>query len=174
MFFVTQTYSQDKNNPWQFSFGVSATNYNGANYTQPGMDFGGTLFNEYFNVGEHWNVQSGFSTATLTRYMDNGFSIGVRASVNKFSKFGDNANPTGDVPGMVFGEKTMFSGDLVITKTFSGVQFGKFQPYVEFGGGQSIVNSERLPFKRRIRCFLCYDRKIKLKTEYNLQIQQKK
>ena len=143
VFGLTDLQAQDKNNPWQFSFGVSATNYNGANYTQPGMDFGDNLFNEYFNVSEHWNVQSGFSTATLTRYMDNGFSIGVRASVNKFSKFGDNANPTGGRPGMVFGQKTMFSGDLVITKTFNGIQFGKFQPYVELGGGQSFVDSEK-------------------------------
>ena len=96
--FTTQSIAQDKNNPWQFSFGVSALNFNGTNYPsakingQPGtgLDVGSDLFNEYFNVTDHWNTQSSFSTVTLTRYAENGYSFGVRASITKFSKIGDS------------------------------------------------------------------------------------
>ena len=124
--FTTQSIAQDKNNPWQFSFGVSALNFNGTNY--PGDNT--SLFNEYFNVTDHWNTQSSFSTVTLTRYAENGYSFGVRASINKFSKIGD-APPISPM--------TMISADLVLTKTLSALTFCNIEPYVEVGAGQSFV-----------------------------------
>ena len=132
--FTTQSWTQDKNNPWQFSFGVSALNFNGTNYTSPSasIDLGPSLFNEYFNVTDHWNVQSSFSTVTLTRYAENGYSIGFRASVNKFSKLGD----TSITP------KTMITGDLVLTKTLSALTFCSLEPYIELGAGQSFVGGD--------------------------------
>jgi outer membrane protein OmpA-like peptidoglycan-associated protein len=131
---TTQSWSQDKNNPWQFSFGVSALNFNGTNYPsdKPTLDLGSSLFNEYFNVDEHWNVQSSLSTFTLTRYADNGFSFGVRASINKFSKLGDSPR---------ISPKMMFSADVMITKTLSDLSFFNLEPYLEFGVGQSFVDS---------------------------------
>ena len=132
--FTTQSIAQDKNNPWQFSFGVSALNFNGTNYTSPSasIDLGPSLFNEYFNVTDHWNVQSSFSTVTLTRYAENGHSIGFRASVNKFSKLGD----TSITP------KTIITGDLVLTKTLSALTFCSLEPYIELGAGQSFVGGD--------------------------------
>ena len=132
--FTTQSIAQDKNNPWQFSFGVSALNFNGTNYTSPSasIDLGPSLFNEYFNVTDHWNVQSSFSTVTLTRYAENGYSIGFRASVNKFSKLGD----TSITP------KTIITGDLVLTKTLSALTFCSLEPYIELGAGQSFVGGD--------------------------------
>ena len=132
--FTTQSIAQDKNNPWQFSFGVSALNFNGTNYTSPSasIDLGPSLFNEYFNVTDHWNVQSSFSTVTLTRYAENGYSVGFRASVNKFSKLGD----TSITP------KTIITGDLVLTKTLSALTFFSLEPYIELGAGQSFVGGD--------------------------------
>ena len=131
---TTQSWAQDKDNPWQFSFGVSALNFNGTNYTSPSasIDLGPSLFNEYFNVTDHWNVQSSFSTVTLTRYAENGYSIGFRASVNKFSKLGD----TSITP------KTIITGDLVLTKTLSALTFCSLEPYIELGAGQSFVGGD--------------------------------
>ena len=126
--FTTQSIAQDKNNPWQFSFGVSALNFNGTNY--PGDNT--SLFNEYFNVTDHWNTQSSFSTVTLTRYAENGYSFGVRASINKFSKIGD-APPISPM--------TMISADLVLTKTLSALTFYNIEPYIEVGAGQSFVGN---------------------------------
>ena len=132
--FTTQSWTQDKNNPWQFSFGVRALNFNGTNYTRHSysIDLGPSLFNEYFNVTDHWNVQSSFSTVTLTRYAENGYSIGFRASVNKFSKLGD----TSITP------KTIITGDLVLTKTLSALTFCSLEPYIELGAGQSFVGGD--------------------------------
>ena len=132
--FTTQSWTQDKNNPWQFSFGVSALNFNGTNYASPSasIDLGPSLFNEYFNVTDHWNVQSSFSTVTLTRYAENGYSVGFRASVNKFSKLGD----TSITP------KTIITGDLVLTKTLSALTFFSLEPYIELGAGQSFVGGD--------------------------------
>ena len=132
--FTTQSWTQDKDNPWQFSFGVSALNFNGTNYTSPSasIDLGPSLFNEYFNVTDHWNVQSSFSTVTLTRYAENGYSVGFRASVNKFSKLGD----TSITP------KTIITGDLVLTKTLSALTFCSLEPYIELGAGQSFVGGD--------------------------------
>ena len=138
---TTQGWAQDKNNPWQFSFGVSAINFNGTNYPsakvngQPGtgLDLGESLFNEYFNV-QHWNVQSSFSTVTLSRYASNGFSIGLRASINKFSRIGDSPR---------IDPKTMISADLMITKTLSGLAVLNINPYLEVGVGQSFVGSDQ-------------------------------
>ena len=109
-------------------------NFNGTNYTSPSgsIDLGPSLFNEYFNVTDHWNVQSSFSTVTLTRYAENGYSIGFRASVNKFSKLGD----TSITP------KTIITGDLVLTKTLSALTFCSLEPYIELGAGQSFVGGD--------------------------------
>jgi len=132
--FTTQSWTQDKNNPWQFSFGVSALNFNGTNYPsdKPTLDLSSSLFNEYFNVTDHWNVQSSFSTFTLTRYAENGYSFGVRASINKFSKLGDSP---------VITPKTMISADLMVTKTLSTLTFFNIEPYIEVGAGQSFVGN---------------------------------
>ena len=131
---TTQSWAQDKDNPWQFSFGVSALNFNGTNYPsdKPNLDLGSDLFNEYFNVTDHWNVQSSLSTVTLTRYAENGYSFGLRASINKFSKIGDSPRIT---------PKTMLSADLMITKSLSGLTFCDIEPYLEVGAGQSFVGN---------------------------------
>ena len=133
---TTQSWAQDKDNPWQFSFGVSALNFNGTNYPsdKPSLDLGSDLFNEYFNVTDHWNVQSSLSTVTLTRYAENGYSFGLRASINKFSKLGDS-------PRII--PKTMISADLMITKSLSGLTFCNIEPYLEVGAGQSFVGNNK-------------------------------
>ena len=133
---TTQSWAQDKDNPWQFSFGVSALNFNGTNYPsdKPNLDLGSDLFNEYFNVTDHWNVQSSLSTVTLTRYAENGYSFGLRASINKFSKLGDSPRIT---------PKTMISADLMITKSLSGLSFCNIEPYLEVGAGQSFVGNNK-------------------------------
>ena len=132
--FTTQSWTQDKNNPWQISYGVSALNFNGTNYPsdKPTLDLSSSLFNEYFNVTDHWNVQSSFSTFTLTRYAENGYSFGVRGSINKFSKLGDSP---------VITPKTMISADLMVTKTLSTLTFFNIEPYIEVGAGQSFVGN---------------------------------
>ncbi len=68
----------------------------------------------------------------MSRYADNGYSIGLRASINKFSKLGDS-------PRIV--PKTMISADFMVTKTMSNLSFCNLEPYIEAGMGQSFVGN---------------------------------
>ena len=138
IFFTTKSLSQDKNNPWQISLGTSAVNFYGT--AQEGLYAGcNDLFQDYFAVDKYWNIQTFFSTASIARYADNGFSIGIRASLNKFDQIGN----TNAIPGYVNGkgpEKTMITTDLFVTKAFPKLTFFKFAPFLEGGVGQANVD----------------------------------
>ncbi len=138
IFFTTKSLSQDKNNPWQISVGTSAVNFYGT--AQEGLCNGcNDLFQDYFEVDKYWNIQTFFSTASIARYADNGFSIGIRASLNKFDQIGN----TNAIPGYVNGkgpEKTMITTDLFVSKAFPKLTFFKFAPFLEGGVGQANVD----------------------------------
>ena len=138
IFFTTKSLSQDKNNPWQISVGTSAVNFYGT--AQEGLCNGcNDLFQDYFEVDKYWNIQTFFSTASIARYADNGFSIGIRASLNKFDQIGN----TNAIPGYVDGkgpEKTMITTDLFVSKAFPKLTFFKFAPFLEGGVGQANVD----------------------------------
>ena len=138
IFFTTKSLSQDKNNPWQISVGTSAVNFYGT--AQEGLCNGcNDLFQDYFAVDKYWNIQTFFSTASIARYADNGFSIGIRASLNKFDQIGN----TNAIPGYVDGkgpEKTMITTDLFVSKAFPKLTFFKFAPFLEGGVGQANVD----------------------------------
>ena len=136
--FTTKSLSQDKNNPWQISVGTSAVNFYGT--AQEGLCDGcNDLFQDYFEVDKYWNIQTFFSTASISRYTDNGFSIGIRASLNKFDQIGN----TNAIPEYVDGkgpEKTMITTDLFVSKAFPKLTFFKFAPFLEGGVGQANVD----------------------------------
>ena len=138
IFFTTKSLSQDKNNPWQISVVTSAVNFYGT--AQEGLCNGcNDLFQDYFEVDKYWNIQTFFSTASIARYADNGFSIGIRASLNKFDQIGN----TNAIPGYVDGkgpEKTMITTDLFVSKAFPKLTFFKFAPFLEGGVGQANVD----------------------------------
>ena len=138
IFFTTKSLSQDKNNPWQISVGTSAVNFYGT--AQEGLCNGcNDLFQDYFEVDKYWNIQTFFSTASIARYADNGFSIGIRASLNKFDQIGN----TNALPGYIDGkgpEKTMITTDLFVSKAFPKLTFFKFAPFLEGGVGQANVD----------------------------------
>jgi outer membrane protein OmpA-like peptidoglycan-associated protein len=80
--------AQDEDNPWQVSFGANAidvfpTNDQDAAYPT------GTLFSEYFNVNDHWNILPSISYVAVSKSVGDGFSVGVRGSLNRISKLGD-------------------------------------------------------------------------------------
>ena len=141
--FTTNSWSQDKNNPWQVSFGTSALNFNGTNIAGPNGKYSNVILDEYFHFEEHWNFSGDvFSTISLSRFLDNGFSIGVRATVNDFNKLHDGY---GDYPdNVMLGEKKkMISADVMIIKDFGDFSFYNFEPFIEVGAGQSFVDSEK-------------------------------
>ncbi len=85
--------AQDENNPWQVSFGINAidvfpTNDNSTSTNLPAYETG-TLFSEFFNANDHWNILPSVSYVSVTRYIGDGFSFGARGSLNRISNLGD-------------------------------------------------------------------------------------
>lgn len=123
--------AQDKNNPWQISLGVNAVDVYPTN-ADPALNLPnyqtGTLFSEYFNVTDHWNILPSISYVHVSRYIGDGFSFGVRGSLNRISQLGDT--PTEDL--------SYYGVDG--TLKYNILDGTKLQPFVEFGGGYTWVD----------------------------------
>ena len=121
----TNIQSQDNNNPWQFSFGINAVDLNADSETE---------FGEFFDVDENWNVSSGLSMFTLSKYLGDNLSLGLSGSVNSISKFAD---------GYVFiNETTYFAGDLMVKYSLSeALNMQKMEPFVGVGLGNTWMDS---------------------------------
>src|SRR5690606_23303485 len=91
VFAISNTNAQDKNNPWQIYLGVNAVD---AYPSGDGGLFSDSFGDEYFNVEDHWNILPSLSAITVSKYLGNGFSLGVGGSINKITKWGDiSSNP---------------------------------------------------------------------------------
>ena len=118
-FSYTNTYSQDENNPWQFSFGINAVDLNA---------------DEFFAIDENWNVSSGLSMFTLSKYLGDNMSLGLSGSVNSISKFTDGDEFINDA--------TNFAGDLMLKYSLSEVlSLEKMEPFVGIGIGKTWMDS---------------------------------
>jgi outer membrane protein W len=118
-FSYTNTYSQDENNSWQFSFGINAVDLNA---------------DEFFAIDESWNVSSGLSMFTLSKYLGDNMSLGLSGSVNSISKFTDGDEFINDA--------TNFAGDLMLKYSLSEVlSLEKMEPFVGIGIGKTWMDS---------------------------------
>lgn len=77
--------AQDENNPWQITIGVNAIDFFPTGEDAP---LGGT-FEDFFNVGDHWNILPSLSTISVSKNLSDGFSFGVAGSLNKIEHWGD-------------------------------------------------------------------------------------
>ena len=119
-------YSQDENNPWQFTFGVNAVDLAANTDTQ---------FGEFFDVDPNWNVSSGLSTFTLSKYLGDNLSLGFNGSLNKISKYAASFSSINDV--------TYFAFDGMLKYSLNDVlNWGKLEPYVGVGLGNTWMDSE--------------------------------
>ncbi len=119
--------AQDVNNPWQISFGVNAidvypTNDQSAAYPT------GTLFSEFFNANDHWNILPSISYIGVSKSVGDGFSVGVRGSLNKITKLGD----------VVVDDLSHYAVDGTIKYNF--LKNTVVDPFVEIGGGYTWVD----------------------------------
>ena len=118
-FNYANVYSQDENNPWQFSFGINAIDLNA---------------DEFFAVDENWNVSSGLSMFTLSKYLGDNISLGISGSVNSISKFSDGAEFINDA--------TYFAGDLILKYSLAeALNCENMQPFVGLGLGKTWMDS---------------------------------
>ena len=118
--------AQDQNNPWLVSFGMNAIDVYPTN--QPGL---GKWFDEYFNANDHWNIIPTISQISVSRYVGDGFSVGVRGSLNQIDKFGDTE----------VDDLSHYAIDGTIKYNLNEfLKLGKFDPYIEVGGGYTWVD----------------------------------
>ena len=117
--------AQDANNSWQFSFGISAVDLDADTSTQ---------FDEFFAVDENWNVSSGLSMFTLSKYLGDDFSLGLSGSVNSISKFADGYEFLNDA--------TYFASDIMLKYSLGEVlDMKKMEPFVGVGLGNTWMDS---------------------------------
>ena len=126
---ITFNYSavqaQDVNNPWQFSFAVSAVDLDADTGTQLG---------EFFDVDENWNVSSGLSMFTLSKYLGDNLSLGLSGSVNSISRFADGYE--------FLDEVKYFAGDLMLKYSLGeALNMKKMEPFVGVGLGNTWMDS---------------------------------
>lgn len=125
---TTTAFAQDKNNPWQVSFGVNAIDVYPTN--QPGY---GGWFSEFYNVEDHWNILPSISTISVSRYVDSGFSFGLQGSLNTLEKLGDTE----------VSEISHYAVDASITYSLSElINLGKFDPFLAVGGGVTWLDDK--------------------------------
>ena len=119
--------AQDENNPWQISFGINAID------TYPTNDESNpfsstTLFDEYFNVSDHWNILPSVSYVAVSKYVGDGFSIGARGSLNRIEMNGDQ--PVDDL--------SHYAVDGTIKYNF--LKNTTIDPFAEIGGGYTWID----------------------------------
>lgn len=118
--------AQDNNNPWQLSFGVNAVDFFPTGEDAPL----GNYFNQFFNVNDHYNILPSISTVTVSKYLSDGFSVGVNGSINRIEKFG---NATVD-------DLRYISFEGIIKYSFSELlKYEKIEPYLGVGGGYTFL-----------------------------------
>ncbi len=119
--------AQDENNPWQVSFGANAidvypTNDKDASYPT------GTLFSEYFNASDHWNILPSISYVAVSKSVGDGFALGVRGSLNRIDKLGDVSAD----------DLSHYAVDGTIK--YQILRNTVIDPFVEIGGGYTWVD----------------------------------
>ncbi len=119
--------AQDENNPWQVSIGVNAIDVYPTNDSDAAYPTG-SLFSEYFNANDHWNIIPSISYVTVSRYVGDGFSFGVTGSLNRITKLGDVA----------VDDLSHYAVDGTIKYNF--LEGTKVDPYLAVGGGYTWVD----------------------------------
>ena len=125
VFGLSTLQAQDKNNPWQFSFGANAIDVEADTNTQ---------FADFFDVDENWNTaKSPISMFTISKYIGDNLSFGVGASFNSIKNYATGK----ELPGVTndyFNVDAMLKYDLsdALPIRVLGMDF---EPFVGVGPG---------------------------------------
>lgn len=134
----TVSKAQDKYNPWSISLGVNAVDY----YPVGQPDPQGDLFDEYFNVNDHWNIFPMISRFSVSRYWTSGISFSVIGSFNEINKIGSNVNSsTGEETTNRVDDFSFLSLDGAINYSFMNlINSNKIDPYLSGGAGYTWLD----------------------------------
>ncbi len=123
--------AQDQNNPWQVSFGVNAIDVFPTGDEDTFTNFGfesGDFGSEYFNATDHWNILPSISYVAVSKSVGDGFSVGVRGTINRIDQLGD-----------VKADDLSFYG-IDGTIKYTILKNTVVDPFVEIGGGYSWLD----------------------------------
>ncbi|MGB1136784.1 MAG: OmpA family protein [Flavobacteriaceae bacterium] len=89
--------AQDANNPWAVEIGINAVDVYSVGAVEAGRlpvmigdaEVKGPLFDEFFNVTDHYNIVPAVTRVAAGRYLGDGFTFNVAGTFNKISKLGD-------------------------------------------------------------------------------------
>lgn len=121
--------AQDKNNSWAIGIGTNAVDFYPTN---SGLSGHGAWFDEFVNVGDHYNILPSVSKITVSRYIADGFSFEVGGSLNKITKVGDNSAS----------DLTYYAADGALKYDLNKVigDTSWFNPYASVGGGYTWLD----------------------------------
>ena len=119
--------AQDEDNPWMISFGINAIDVYPTDASNAPYPTGG-LFDEYFNVNDHWNILPSISYVHASRYIGEGLSLGIRGSLNRIDQLGD----------VSVDNLSHYAVDGIIK--YNILKNTTIEPYVEVGGGYTWVD----------------------------------
>lgn len=138
VFAIGNVNAQDENNPWQITIGVNAVDVFPVGEDAPQGDY----FQEFYNVEANWSILPSVSLITLQKYIDEGFSVGISASINRLDKWGQTEDGTPvSVNNLMY-----YAVDGNVKYSLSGLlNTKKLEPFVGVGGGYTWV--EKGPYR---------------------------
>ncbi|RKE98731.1 OmpA family protein [Ichthyenterobacterium magnum] len=119
--------AQDENNPWGISIGVNAVDLYPVGEDAPLGDY----LDEFFNLSDHYNILPSLSTVSVSRYLQDGFTLTVAGSINEIDKVGDSS--ADDLSYYALDGTIKYS----LTKLINS---NSFDPYIGVGGGYTWVD----------------------------------
>ncbi|NQY29286.1 MAG: OmpA family protein [Flavobacteriaceae bacterium] len=91
--------AQTEDNPWAVTVGANAINFlaagNDGQVGNAGHD--ATIFTEFFNIEDQWNMAPAISQLTVAKYMGSGVSLDLTGTFNKLNQYGNHSFDTDDV-----------------------------------------------------------------------------
>ncbi len=153
VFIYSNVNAQDKNNPWQITVGVNAVDaYPSGDGLQTGLfpspdgrvtgaQFSESIFNELYNVKDHWNILPSLSTVGVSKYIGKGFSFGVTGSLNRIEILGDIPGSFPEEENELQDELSYFGIDGTVKYGIGeALEWGVIDPFVGIGGGYSWID----------------------------------
>ena len=126
--------AQDANNPWAIGIGVNAVDFYPVGEDAPL----GSMFSEYFNTGDHWNILPAVSKLSVSRYIGAGFVAELSGTINEIEDYGDSHE------FRIFGEEYLKMKHFLVPNSFLFVR-ATIQPgWMNKNTG--IVGEPRLKF----------------------------
>jgi len=138
MFAGITSQAQDSNNPWAVSFGVNAVD---TKISAVGND--SPKWIQLANARKNWNILPSVSYLNVSRYVGDGFSVGLTGSVNRIDRWVERVPMTESTDVVLNpGNLSYYAIDATIKYSFMELIGTKwFDPSLQIGGGYDFFGN---------------------------------